>query len=186
MDFDEIMFDCEERMEKALDIMVKDLRGIRGGRATPALVEGIRVEYYGSPTPLKQLASISTPDPRLLVVKPFDSSTCKEIEKAINKADVGLPPNSDGKLSRLAIPPLSEERRRSLVGMAKDKVEEAKIAVRNVRRDANRNAETAEEDKTVTEDEAFKLKEKIQEMTKVFEKKIEDAFAKKEKEILEI
>lgn len=186
MNFDEVMFDCEERMEKALEIMLKDMKGIRGGRATPALVEGIRVDYYGSPTPLKQIASISAPDPRLLVIKPFDSSSCKEIEKAINKADVGLTPNNDGKLIRLAIPPLSEERRKGLVSMAKDKAEEAKVAVRNIRRDANKNADNSEKEKIISEDEAFKLKESIQEMTKNFENRVAEALSKKEKEILEI
>ncbi|MCU0722278.1 MAG: ribosome recycling factor [Planctomycetes bacterium] len=186
MDYDEILLDCEERMEKAVDVCVKDMKGIRGGRATPALVEGVRVEYYGSLSPLKQIASISTPDPRLIVIKPFDGSVIKEIEKAIQKADVGLTPNSDGKMIRIAIPPLSEERRRQLAGVAKEKAEEAKVAIRNVRRDSNKNADVALKDKVLTEDDHHKVKDEIQNLTKTYEGKTEEALAKKEKEIMEV
>lgn len=186
MDYEEILLDCEERMEKAVEVCAKEMRGIRGGRATPALVEGIRVEYYGSLTPLKQIASISTPDPRLIVIKPFDASVLKEIEKAIQKADVGLTPNNDGKLVRISIPPLSEERRRQLAGMAKEKAEEAKVAIRNVRRDSNKNADVALKDKILTEDDHHKVKEEIQALTKTYEGKADEALAKKEKEILEV
>jgi ribosome recycling factor len=186
VDYDEILLDGEERMEKALEMCVKEMKGIRGGRATPALVDGIRVEYYGSLTPLKQIASISTPDPRLIVIKPFDGSVLKEIEKSIQKADVGLTPNNDGKLIRIAIPPLSEERRRQLAGMAKEKCEEAKVAIRNVRRDANKHGDTALKDKILTEDEHFKLKEEIQNLTKTYEGKVDEALQRKEKEILEV
>ncbi|MHC5036299.1 MAG: ribosome recycling factor [Planctomycetota bacterium] len=186
MDYDEILLDCEERMEKAVEVMSKEMKGIRGGRATPGLVEGVRVEYYGSPTPLKQLATISVPDPRLLVIKPFDPTSLKEIEKAIQKADVGLTPNNDGKLLRISIPPLSEERRKQLATLSRDKGEEAKIAIRNVRRDANRHADQAEKEKTLSEDQAFSLKEEIQNLTKEYENKVAEALEKKEKDIMEI
>lgn len=186
MDHDEILLDCEERMEKALEVMTEEMRGIRGGRATPGLVEGVRVEYYGSPTPLKQLATISAPDPRLLVIKPFDPGSLKEIEKAILRADVGLTPSNDGKLIRISIPTLSEERRKNLVSMARDKVEEAKVSLRNIRRDANRNVDGAQKEKTLSEDEAYKTKDEVQDLIKEYEKKIDDAFEKKETEIMEI
>jgi ribosome recycling factor len=186
LDYDEILLDCEERMEKAVEVMSKEMKGIRGGRATPGLVEGVRVEYYGSPTPLKQLATISVPDPRLLVIKPFDPTSLKEIEKAIQKADVGLTPNNDGKLLRISIPPLSEERRKQLATLSRDKGEEAKIAIRNVRRDANRHADQAEKEKTLSEDQAFSLKEEIQNLTKEYENKVAEALEKKEKDIMEI
>jgi ribosome recycling factor len=186
LDFEEILLDCEERMEKAVEVLHGAMKGIRGGRATPGLVEHIRVEYYGSPTPLKQIASISVPDPRLLVVKPFDPSSLKEIEKAIQKADVGLTPNNDGKLIRIAIPPLSEERRKQLAGVAKEKGEEAKVAIRNIRRDSNRKADHAQKDKTMSKDQCFDLKEEIQKLTKDYEARIEEDLQKKEKDIMEI
>ncbi|MHC4779389.1 MAG: ribosome recycling factor [Planctomycetota bacterium] len=186
VDYDEILLDGEERMDKAVEVMRKEMKGIRGGRATPGLVEGIRVEYYGSPTPLKQLATISAPDPRLLVIKPFDPSSLKEIEKSIQKADLGFSPNNDGKLIRISIPPLSEERRKKLAGLTKDKGEEARIAIRNVRRDANKNADQSEKDKSLSEDQVHDLKEEIQNLTKEYENKVGEALEKKEKEIMEI
>lgn len=186
MDHDEILLDCEERMEKAVEILSKALKGIRGGRATPGLVDSIRADYYGSPTPLKQLASISVPEPRLLVVKPFDPSSLKEIEKAIQKADVGLTPNNDGKLIRLPIPPLSEERRKQLAALAREKGEEAKVAIRNIRRDSNRHADQAQKDKVLSEDQTFDLKQEIQDLTKEYEGKVDSELEKKEKDIMEI
>ena len=186
MDYDEILFDCEERMDKAVEIMRKEMRGIRGGRATPGLVEGIRVEYYGSPTPLKQLATISAPDPRLIVIKPFDPSSLKEIEKAIQRADLGFAPNNDGKLLRISIPPLSEERRKKLASLTKDKGEEARIAIRNIRRDANRAADQAEKEKGLSKDRAHDLKEELQKLTRTYEANVGEALDKKEKEIMEI
>jgi ribosome recycling factor len=186
VDYDEILFDCEERMDKAVEIMRKEMKGIRGGRATPGLVEGIRVDYYGSPTPLKQIATISVPDPRLLVIKPFDPSSLKEIEKAIQKADLGFMPNNDGKLIRITIPPLSEERRMKLAALTKDKGEEARVAIRNIRRDANRAADQAEKEKVLSEDRARDLKDEIQKLTKTYEGNVGEALDKKEKEIMEI
>ena len=186
MDYDEIYLDAAERMEKALEILERDLRSLRSGRATPGLVEGIRVDYYGSPTPLRQLATIAAPEPRLLVIKPFDPGSLKEIEKAILKSDVGVTPNNDGKLLRLAIPPLSEERRRQIAGLAREKVEESRVALRNVRRDAHRKADQSEKDKVFSEDDARQLKDEIHEEMKNYEKKVDAIIEKKEKEIMEI
>ncbi len=186
MDYDEIMLDSIERMEKAVEVLETGLRSLRSGRASPGLVEGIRVDYYGTPTPLKGLAAISTPEARLLVIKPFDASILKEIEKAILKSEVGITPNNDGKLIRLVVPPLSEERRKQIVNLVKDKCEEAKIALRNVRRDGNKKGDVSEKDKKISEDEAKKLKDDIHAEMKKFEERIDAIFKKKEKEILEI
>ena len=135
MTADEILMDTEERMEKAVSVFRDDLRGLRTGRATPALVDSLRVEYYGSDTPLKQLAQISTPDPQSIVIKPFDPSVLKEIEKAIRASNLGMTPNNDGKLIRLIVPPMSGENRKKLASVIKKSAESAKVACRNIRRD---------------------------------------------------
>src|SRR3954463_1943558 len=137
MTSEEILFDGEERMEKAINVFKDELRGLRTGRATPALVDSIRVEYYGSPTPLKQLANITTPDPQQIVIRPFDQSVLKDIEKAIRSSDLGMSPNNDGKMIRPQVPPMSGEQRNKLVARIKKSAEDAKVASRNVRRDAN-------------------------------------------------
>src|SRR5439155_177399 len=147
MTHEEILFDGEERMEKASNVLRDELRGLRTGRATPALVDSIRVEYYGSPTPLKQMAQISTPDPQQIVIRPFDQSVLKEIEKAIRSSDLGMSPNNDGKMIRLQVPPMSGEQRQKMVTRIKKLAEEAKVAIRNVRRDANKNFDLAEKAK---------------------------------------
>src|ERR1700731_4832261 len=144
MTSDEILLDCEERMEKAVNVFRDELRGLRTGRATPALVDGLRVEYYGSPTPLKQLAQISTPDPQQIVIKPFDPSILKEIDKAIRSSDLGMSPNNDGKIIRLTVPPMSGEQRQKLASRIKKSSEEAKVASRNIRRDGNKAFDQAE------------------------------------------
>jgi len=185
MDQDEILLDAEERMEKAVGILHDQLQGLRTGRATPGLVNSIRVDYYGSPTPLKQLANISVPEPQLIVIRPFDASTLSNIAKAILASDVGLSPNSDGRLIRLAVPPLSGERRRQLVGRVKEFAEEGRIAIRNIRRDANKSADQAEKDKTMSEDERDDTKDQIQDLTKKYEGKVNDLAAAKEKDILD-
>src|SRR5262249_24225447 len=143
----EILFDGEERMEKAVDVFRDELRGLRTGRATPALVDSLRVEYYGSPTPLKQLAQISTPDPQQIVIKPFDPGCLKDIEKALRSSDLGLAPKNDGNINRLTVPPMSGEQRQKMVARIKKLAEETKVAIRNIRRDANKHFETAEKDK---------------------------------------
>jgi ribosome recycling factor len=179
MDADELLLSTEERMEKAVDVLKDKFRGMRTGRANPGLIENIKVEYYGSPTPLKQIANISAPEASLLVVKPFDPSSLKEIEKAIQKSDVGIHPTNDGKLIRLAIPPLSQERRKQLAGRAKEVAEETRISIRNVRRDANKAADDLE----ISEDELEKLKGDIQELVKGYEVRVDEALKAKTEEL---
>src|SRR5437016_12925241 len=172
MTSDEILFDCEERMEKAVSVLKDELRGLRTGRATPALVDAIRVEYYGSPTPIKQLAQISTPDPQQILIRPFDQTSLKDIEKAIRSSDLGMSPNNDGKMIRLIVPPMSGEQRQKMVTRIKKLAEEAKIAIRNIRRDANKHFDQAEKAKEMTEDERDKGKEEVQSLLKKFEDKV--------------
>jgi len=182
---DEVLFDAEERMEKAVTVFRDELRGLRTGRATPALVENIRVEYYGSPTPLKQMANISTPDPQQILIRPFDQGIIKDIEKALRSSDLGMSPNSDGKNIRLNVPPMSGEQRQKMVARIKKSAEEAKVAIRNIRRDANKHLDTAEKNKETTEDERDKAKEDVQTLTKKFEDRAQELCDKKSKEILE-
>jgi ribosome recycling factor len=185
MTSDEILFDAEERMEKALQVLRDELRGLRTGRATPALVDHIRVDYYGSPTPLKQLAQINTPDPQQIIIRPFDPGSLKDIEKAIRSSDLGMSPNNDGKMIRLTVPPMSGEQRKKMAGVIKKAGEEAKVACRNIRRDANKQFEQAEKDKEMTEDQRDKGKDDVQNLLKSFEDKIEDMVEKKTKEVME-
>ncbi|MBM79667.1 MAG: ribosome recycling factor [Planctomycetaceae bacterium] len=185
MDQDEILLDAEERMEKAVEVFQGQLKGLRTGRATPGLVDSIRVDYYGSQTPIKQLANISIPEPQQIVIRPFDASTINDVVKAIQASDVGLAPNSDGRLIRLNVPPLSGERRRQLVSRVKEFAEEARVSIRNIRRDANKSADQSQKDKILTEDERDKTKEEIQDYTKKYEGKVNDMASTKEKDILE-
>src|SRR6266481_6313782 len=166
MTSDEILLDAEERMEKAVNVFRDELRGRRTGRATPALVDSLRVEYYGSPTPLKQMAQISTPDPQQIVIKPYDQSVLKEIEKAIRSSDLGMSPTNDGKLIRLSVPPMSGEQRKKMATRIKKSAEEAKVACRNIRRDANKNFDQSEKAKELTEDDRDKGKEEVQTLLK--------------------
>lgn len=179
-----VLKDVEEKMDKAVQVFAGEIKGIRTGRATPALLENVRVEYYGSPTPLKQIANISVPEPRLLVVKPFDATVIKNIEKALQKSE--LNPSSDGRILRINIPPLSEERRKQLVNQVKDMAEKAKVTVRNVRRDGIRRADQMKKDSVLGEDDVNKLKDKIQDQTKNYEGKIDTTYEEKRKEIMEI
>ncbi|WP_372366909.1 ribosome recycling factor [Candidatus Uabimicrobium sp. HlEnr_7] len=185
MSYEEITLETEEKMEKATSVFSDELKGIRTGRATPGLIENIRVEYYGSPTPLKQISSISVPEPRMLVVKPFDVSVMKNIEKALLKSDLGMTPNSDGKILRLQVPALSEERRKQIVNQVKELAEKAKISIRNIRRDSNKQADQLEKSSEISEDDCKALKEEVQDFTKKFEDKVNEYFDKKQKEILE-
>jgi ribosome recycling factor len=185
MTTDEILLDAEERMEKAVSVFRDELRGLRTGRATPALVDGLRVEYYGSPTPLKQLAQISTPDPQSIVIKPYDQSVLKEVDKAIRASDLGMSPNNDGKLIRLTVPPMSGEQRKKMATHISKESEKAKVACRNIRRDANKNADSAEKNKEMTEDERDKAKDQVQTLLKQYEDKIDEMAEKKTKEIME-
>ena len=186
MSIDETTFGAEERMDKTVDVLEQKFGGLRVGRATPGLVENLRIDYYGSPTPLKQLANISAPEPQLLVIRPFDPNSCKDIEKAILTSDLGIPPNNDGKFIRLAIPPLSEERRKQIAVQARNLAEEAKVAIRNIRREANKDIDKAEKDKLCSEDEAYSAKEEVQELTKQYEEKVDSLLGKKTDEIMEI
>ena len=182
---EEILFDAEERMEKAITVFKDELRGLRTGRATPALVDHLRVEYYGSPTPLKQLAQINAPDPTSIVIRPFDASALKEIEKAIRSSDLGMAPNNDGKMIRLQVPAMSGDQRTKMVARIKKSSEDAKVACRNIRRDANKHVDAAEKAKEVTEDERDQGKEQVQTLLKTYEDKITEMGDKKGKEILE-
>jgi ribosome recycling factor len=185
MTTEEILFDAEERMEKAITVFRDELRGLRTGRATPALVENIRVEYYGSPTPIKAMAAISTPDPQHLIIKPFDPSVLKDVEKAIRSSDLGMVPQNDGKMIRLQVPPMSGEQRQKMVQRIKKSAEDAKVACRNIRRDANKHFDAAEKDKELTEDQRDNGKEEVQTLLKTYEEKIQEMADKKSKEITE-
>lgn len=185
MTADEILMDGEERMEKAIGVLASNLSGIRTGRANPGLVDSIKVEAYGSQTPLKQLASIGTPEPQQILIRPYDAGTIKEIEKAIVAGDLGLNPQNDGRVIRLNVPPLSTEVRKKLVARIKELAEEAKVSIRNIRRDANKAADQSEKDKELTEDERDKLKESVQELTKTFESKVVEMAKAREAEVLE-
>ena len=185
MSSEEILFDAEERMEKAVNVFRDELRGLRTGRATPALVDSLRIEYYGSPTPLKQLAQISTPDPQQIVIRPFDPTVLKDIEKAIRSSDLGMSPTNDGKMIRLQVPPMSGEQRQKMVTRIKKLAEEAKVSIRNVRRDANKGFDQAEKAKEMTEDERDQGKESVQELTKTYEDKVSEMAEKKSKEVME-
>ncbi len=185
MDQDEILLDAEERMEKAVNVLSNALKGIRTGRANPGLVDSIRVEYYGSPTPLKQVANISCPEPQQILIRPFDTTTLDAIGKAIIASELGMVPNNDGRVIRLNVPPLSTERRKQMASRIKELAEEARVAIRNVRRDANKHADTAEKDKTMSEDDCKATKDQIQDLTKKYEGVVNDRAASKEKEVME-
>jgi ribosome recycling factor len=182
---EEILFDAEERMEKAVNVFRDELRGLRTGRATPALVDNLRVDCYGSQSPLKQLAQINTPDPQQILIRPFDPSILKDIEKAIRSSDLGMSPNSDGKMIRLTVPAMSGEQRQKMVARIKKSAEETKVSCRNIRRDANKNFDLAEKAKEMTEDERDKGKEEIQTLLKTYEDKVAEMSDKKGKEIME-
>jgi ribosome recycling factor len=185
MSAEEILLDTEERMEKALAKLKADLAGIRTGRANPGLVDSLRVEVYGSPTPIKAVASVGAPEPTQIVIRPFDPGTLKDIEKAVQASGLGLNPQNDGRLIRITIPPLSTEVRRKLVARIKELAEEAKVAVRNVRRDGNKAADQEQKEKVLTEDERDSVKDQIQEFTKTYETQATDLAAAKEKEVME-
>jgi len=185
MTSDEILLDVEERMEKAVRKLKSDLAGIRTGRANPGLVDSLRVDVYGSPTPLKQIASVGAPEPNQIVIRPYDPNTIKEIEKAILASDLGFTPQSDGRVIRLNVPPLSTEVRRKMVARVRELAEEARIALRNIRRDGNKMADQAEEEKELSEDDCKRLKEQIQELTKQYENQVNEAARAREKEVME-
>ncbi len=185
MSAEDILLESEDRMEKAVSVFKHALTGIRTGRANPGLVDSLRVEAYGSPTPLKALAQVGAPEPTQIVIRPFDPGTIKDIEKAIRSSDLGLNPQNDGRVIRLNIPPLSTDVRRKLVARIKELGEEAKVAIRNVRRDGNKSADQAQKDKAITEDDCDTLKEEIQDLTKKFEGIVTDLAKGKESEVME-
>jgi ribosome recycling factor len=182
----DIQADAKKRMQGAIQALENDFLRIRTGRANPALVEHIHVEYYGVPTPLQQLASISVPEPRSILIKPFDPSTLKEIERGILASDVGLTPNNDGKLVRLNLPPLTEDRRKELVKVVNRRAEEARISVRNIRRDLIRDLRDYENEKMISEDEQKRGEDALQKETDLFVEKIDQLYEAKEEEILEV
>lgn len=185
MTSDEILLDVEERMEKAVSNLKEELRGIRTGRASPALVDSLKVEYYGSPTPLRQLAGVSTPDPQQILIRPYDQGALKDIEKAIIASNLGFAPNSDGKVIRLNIPAMSGEQRQKMSGRVKKLAEDCKVAIRNIRRDGNKHFETEEKNKTMTEDDREAGKEEVQKLTDTYEKKAQELADKKVAEVME-
>lgn len=182
----EVYKEAESRMRGAIQALEEDLAGIRTGRATPALVERLPVEYYGSPTPLIQLATISVPEPRSLLIRPFDATTLKTIERSILTSDLGLTPNNDGKTIRLNLPPLTEERRRDLVKVVNNRLEEARVAVRNVRRDSIKDLREFENEKMISEDELKRGEDELQKITDRMIEEINAVGERKEKEILEV
>jgi ribosome recycling factor len=182
---DEILLDTEERMEKAIGVLKTALAGIRTGRANPGLVDSLRVEVYGSSVPMKQLATVGAPEPTQIIIRPFDPGTIKEIEKAILTSELGFTPQSDGRVIRLKVPPLSMEVRRKLVSRVRELAEEARVAIRNIRRDGNKAADQAEKDKDLSEDERDHAKDEIQDLTKTYEGKVNDMAKAREKEVME-
>jgi ribosome recycling factor len=185
MSADDILLDVEERMEKTVDRLKHDLAGIRTGRANPGLVDSLRVEAYGSQTPLKQLANVGAPEPTQIVIRPFDPGTLKDIEKAILASGLGFNPQSDGRLIRINIPPLSGEVRRKMVSRIKDLAEEARVSIRNVRRDGNKAADVEQKDKALSEDQRDDAKDEIQELTKKYEGLVTEVAKAREQEVLE-
>ena len=182
---DEILLEAEMGMEGAVDYLRKEFRGIRTGRASPGLVEHVKVDYYGAETDLRQLATISTPEATMILIKPFDRGSIKDIEKAIFASNLGITPSVDGKVIRLAVPPLSGERRQQIVGQLKKMAEAQRVALRNTRRDANKEIDKQQKASELTEDEARKGKDDTQKLTGDYEKKINDILDAKTKEIQE-
>ena len=185
MSSEEILFDAEDRMDKATTHLKSSLAGIRTGRANPGLVDSLRVDVYGSATPIKQLASVGAPEATQIVVRPYDPSTIKEIEKAIIASDLGFNPQSDGRLIRINIPPLSGEVRKKMVSRIKELSEEAKVSLRNVRRDANKAADQAEKDKSISEDIRDDTKNDVQELIKKYEEQVNELAKKREADVME-
>ena len=186
MTIDEVLFEAEEKMEHAVEFLRSEFRGIRTGRASAGLVDHIKVDYYGTPTDLRQLASIATPDATMILIKPFDPSSVKEIEKAIFSSDLGITPNTDGKVIRLAVPALSSERRQQIASQLKKVSETTRVAIRNARREANKHADKLEKASDLSEDQAEDAKEEIQKLTDQYEEKVTELLKAKTEEIEEV
>ena len=184
MPIKETVTDSESKMKKAIEFLHEELKAVRTGRASTGLVENIKVDYYGSPTPLKQMATLATPQADMIVIKPFDPASLKDIEKAIKNSDLSIAPIADGKLIRLNVPSLSEERRTQLVGQVKQLGEQAKISIRNIRRDANKQLEKQQQDKAITEDELEKGKKQVDDTTKDYVDKVDIIVKNKSNEIM--
>ncbi|MBW2085429.1 MAG: ribosome recycling factor [Deltaproteobacteria bacterium] len=182
---DEVYEELKERMEKSLVALERDFKRVRTGRASTSLLDGIRIDYYDTPTPLNQLASLSTPEARLILIQPWDPQVLGDIEKAILKSELGLNPMNDGKVLRIAIPPLTEERRRDLVKVVRKIAEESKVALRSIRRDSNDIIKDLKKEKEISEDESFRALDEVQKITGDFIKKIDEMSQVKEKEVLE-
>lgn len=182
----EVLKVTEDKMNKAIEALRRELSTLRAGRANPAILDKVQVEYYGTPTPLNQLASITVPEARLLLIQPYDKSALADVDRAIQKSDLGLSPSNDGSVIRIMIPALTEERRRDLVKLVKKYAEEAKVAVRNVRRDANDDLKKLEKNGEMTEDELRRSTEEVQKLTDREIVKIDEVAVTKEKEIMEV
>jgi ribosome recycling factor len=186
MDYETIVLETGEKMGQCVEHLTREFKGVRSGRASPGLVEGIKVNYYGTQTPIGQMAQISVPEPRQLAIKPFDASQIQEVAKAIQASGLGINPSVDGKIIRLIMPPLSEEQRKKLVALVKDKAEAAKVSIRAVRRDSNKHAEQANKDRVLTEDDLDRLKEEIQKETKSNEDQVDGLLKKKIEELMTV
>jgi len=182
----EVINSSEDKLKKSLETLKKDYGSLRAGRATPSLLDKVTVDYYGTPTPVNQMANVTIPEPRVIVIKPYDKSTLKEIEKAIQKSDLGLNPNSDGVAIRLTIPQPTQERRKELVKVVNKKAEDCKVAMRNIRRDANEAIKKLEKDKKITEDDRKDAQDKIQKLLDKYIKLVDSTKATKEKEVMEV
>ena len=179
-----VIKEVETRMQGALDALGREFAGVRTGRASTGLLEGIRVDYYGTPTPVPQVASLSVPDPKTLLIQPWDASLLPAIEKAIMKSDLGLTPANDGKVIRLVMPPLSEERRKQLAKAVGKQAEDARVAIRNIRHDANKKLKTMEKEKKISEDDGRRGQDQTQKITDKFIQRVDELLKKKEQEIL--
>ena len=183
---EDVVSDLKQRIDKTLEDLKRELSKVRTGRASTNILDGIRVDYYGTPTPLSGVANLNTPEPRLITIKPWDKGTLKDIEKAIREANIGLNPMNDGEIIRLPFPPLTEERRRDIAKQVKSKGEDHKVAIRNVRRDANEMLKELLKDKSITEDDLKRATERVQKETDAGVLKVDEIVAKKEKEVMEV
>ena len=182
---DDIYQETKESMSKTVEALNRELQRIRTGRASLSVLDGIKVDYYGTPTPLNQMATLAVPESRQITIQPWDASVIKDIEKAILKSDLGLTPSNDGKILRISIPPLTEERRKELVKVIHKICEDHKVTVRNIRRDSNELLKSLKKDGDISEDEAFRSQDEVQKITDKFIKRIDECYSEKEKEILE-
>ncbi len=182
----DVINSAEDKLKKTLETLKKDYGTLRAGRAAPSLLDKVMVDYYGTPTPVNQMANVTVPEPRMIMIKPYDKNSFKDIERAIQKSDLGLTPNSDGVAIRLAIPQLTQERRKELVKVVSKKAEESKVAMRNIRRDANDAIKKLEKDKKITEDDRKEGQDKVQKLLDKYIKLVDGAKATKEKEVMEV